>query len=216
MKEHLTNKCLFAACVILLVASRAIAQTPHPSAQEDDMIRLVKWMSGSFSSEEQARDDTSFFDIRLHVVRIWPEFSSGFWLYVEQASASKLDKPYRQRVYFLHRLNEEFFESRVFSLNDPLRFAGEWRKSDPLRNLGPDSLVVREGCSIILRMRGKEAFVGNTVGTECSSDLKGASYAVSEVTITETEMVSWDRGFDSEGRQVWGATKCGYIFRKQR
>lgn len=214
MKSHLTSRCLLAACVVLLFAGQALAQSPQSSGQDDDLVRLVTWMSGSFSSEEQAANDSDFFDIRLHVVRIWPELSSGVWLYVEQASASSLDKPYRQRVYFVHRLSEELFESKVFSLNDPLRFAGEWRNPEPLKNLSPDSLIIREGCSIVLRMRGTEAFVGNTVGKECSSDLRGASYAVSEVAITESEMVSWDRGFDSEGGQVWGATKGGYIFRK--
>lgn len=108
------------------------------------------------------------------------------WRYVEQASASSLDTPYRQRVYFVHRLNDELFESKVYALNDPLRFAGEWRDPEPLKNLTPDSLVSRDGCSIILRMRGTEAFVGNTGGKECSSDLRGASYAVSEKSMPGT------------------------------
>jgi hypothetical protein len=29
-------------------------------------------------------------------------------------------------------------------------------------------------------------------------------------------MVSWDRGFDKEGKQVWGAQKGGYRFVKKR
>jgi hypothetical protein len=28
-------------------------------------------------------------------------------------------------------------------------------------------------------------------------------------------MVSWDQGWNGEGKQVWGATKGGYIFVKQ-
>jgi len=35
-----------------------------------------------------------------------------------------------------------------------------------------------------------------------------------EVVITETQMVSWDRGFDAGGKQVWGAEKGGYVFKK--
>jgi hypothetical protein len=27
-------------------------------------------------------------------------------------------------------------------------------------------------------------------------------------------MITWDRGFDAEGKQVWGATAGGYIFRR--
>jgi hypothetical protein len=27
-------------------------------------------------------------------------------------------------------------------------------------------------------------------------------------------ILSWDRGFDANGNQVWGAEKGGYIFKK--
>lgn len=202
------------AVIALALSCNTSAQTNETARPADDMVRLVTWMTGSFSSEEQAKSDTNFLDIRLHVVNIWPEFSSGFWLYVEQAIAAKQDKPYRQRVYFVRQLSDELFESKVFTINEPLRFAGEWRKPDPLRSLTADSLIARDGCSIILRKHGLESFIGSTISKECPSELRGASYAVSDVAITSTQMVSWDRGYDTQGRQVWGATTGGYIFRK--
>jgi hypothetical protein len=33
--------------------------------------------------------------------------------------------------------------------------------------------------------------------------------------VTANEITSWDRGFDSAGKQVWGATKGPYQFKKQ-
>ena len=30
--------------------------------------------------------------------------------------------------------------------------------------------------------------------------------------ITAESIVSWDRGFDQAGSQVWGAEKSGYVF----
>jgi len=203
-----------AAMIGLALSFNTSAQTTKTAQPADDMVRLATWMTGSFSSEEQAKSDTNFLDIRLHVVNVWPEFSSGFWLYVEQATAAKLDKPYRQRVYFVHQLSNELFESKVFTINESLRFAGEWQKPDPLRSLTADSLIARDGCSIILRKHGIESFVGSTIGKECPSELRGASCAVSDVVITATQMVSWDRGYDNQGKQVWGATTGGYIFRK--
>ncbi|MCK5454144.1 MAG: hypothetical protein KAJ16_07275 [Calditrichia bacterium] len=55
---------------------------------------------------------------------------------------------------------------------------------------------------------------GSTRGNDCQSSLRGTAYATSEVTIRKTELISWDRGFDSNDQQVWGAEKAGYIFKK--
>ncbi len=180
-----------------------------------DLDTLTEWMTGSFSSAEQARSDTNFFDIRLQMVRIWRERTDGVWLYVEQASAEKLDRPYRQRVYRLTQPTDSTFESAVFSLGAPMRFAGDWRKARPLEGLTPDSLAAKEGCEIVL-VRSGSAFVGGTAGKRCPSELRGASYATSEVRVTASGMTTWDRGYDAEGKQVWGAKTGGYVFRKSK
>lgn len=58
------------------------------------------------------------------------------------------------------------------------------------------------------------SFVGRTEGNGCASELRGAAYATSEITLTASEMVSWDRGFNSAGKQVWGAPTGGYRFKR--
>ena len=60
-----------------------------------------------------------------------------------------------------------------------------------------------------------DGFEGSTNGKQCPSNLRGAAYATSVVTIRPDGMLSWDRGFDDKGQQVWGATKAGYQFKKQ-
>lgn len=199
---------IFALLIFILFCKSA------PTKKDADLARLVSWMTGSFSSHEQAQSDSNFFDIRLEMVQIWQDRADGKWLYVEQAAASSLDKPYRQRVYRLTRLPDDTFESAVFTLHDPLKFAGEWKKELPLAGLTADSLELKDGCSIILHQIAEGAFVGKTIEKNCPSNLRGAAYATSEVTITESEMVSWDRGFDADDHQVWGATTGGYIFKK--
>ena len=42
--------------------------------------------------------------------------------------------------------------------------------------------------------------------------LRGATWASSEVVIDSNGMTSWDRGWDDEATQVWGAEKAGYRF----
>lgn len=176
-----------------------------------DLEILTSWMTGSFSSAVQAAEDPDFFDVSLHMATIWRDREDGHWLYVEQAMRDYPDRPYRQRVYCLRELARDLFESRVFTLPDPTAVVGSWRDEDPLAELGPDDLELREGCSILMRRRG-ETFVGSTLATLCGSSLRGASYATSEVVVTPDGIVSWDRGFSADGLQVWGSSKGGYVF----
>jgi len=182
--------------------------------RNESLHRLATCLIGSYSSEEQARLDTDYYDIRLHMVLIWKQRTDGYWLYVEQALASTQARPYRQRVYHLTQPTDSTFESGVYTLSDPMRFAGRWKDENPLSLLTPDSLTKRDGCSIILMQKGADFFEGSTIGTGCPSELRGAAYATSEVKLWKDKLISWDRGFDKEGKQVWGAQKGGYVFRK--
>jgi hypothetical protein len=171
-------------------------------------------MQGSFSSEEQSQKDTTYFNISLHMKRIWQQRTDGFWIYVEQAVASSSDKPYRQRVYRLTQLSDGSIESAVFTFPDPLKYAGEWKNENPLDDLNPSKLTQRTGCSVFLIKKDDGSFSGSTKGKDCESELRSAKYATSEVIIKKDGMVSWDRGFNDKDEQVWGAVKGGYIFKK--
>lgn len=204
----------------------APAPTPPPPAstvntsfgKERQIRRLGKMMEGDYNSAEQASTDKEYFDIRLHIKRIWKERpeSEGLYYYVEQATASAQQRPYRQRVYHLRTRKEDGkIESVVYEMPSPLRFTGQWKEAKPLAMLTPDSLLAREGCAVVMRKSGKKEFRGATVGQECLSSLRGAKYATTDVTITPKQLISWDRGFDEKGEQVWGAKFGGYIFRKE-
>lgn len=175
--------------------------------------QLVSLMQGSLSSREQALADSEYFDIRLHMLPIWPDRDDGRWLYVEQAVAVAQAEPYRQRVYRVSAREDGTIESAVYELPDPLRFALAWKDPSKLDALRHEDLVRKDGCEVLLRQAEPGRFVGATGEKTCPSDLRGASFATSEVEITEAGVRSWDRGFDQAGAQVWGATKGGYSFR---
>jgi hypothetical protein len=177
-----------------------------------DLTRLAGWLTGSFSSSAQARRDADFFDIRIHATRVWSDRTDGVWIYIEQAAASALDKPYRQRVYHVTRVADDLFQSRVFSLEEPLRFVGAWRDVQLLDGVAPEQLSVRDGCAVILRKLDNGEFAGSTLGRLCTSTLRGATYATSEVTVRADGLLSWDRGFNATGEQVWGAENGPYDF----
>jgi len=185
-----------------------------PSVIEDpELIRLKDWMTGSFNSSEQAERDSNFFNINLEMVQIWKDRKDAFWLYIEQAAAQTLERPYRQRIYRFSKNDDGSFESAVYTFKKPLRFAGVWKEDDPLSHLTPDSLSERIGCAITLTFKDG-IFTGSTFGKKCSSQLRGATYATSEVRIEKKVLTSWDRGFDANDQQVWGAITGPYIFIK--
>ncbi len=203
------------APVVILLALWGCASAPHARRGLDPgLVELCRHMSGSFSSQAQAARDPDFRDIRLHMVRVWPDETDAVWLYVEQAAAASLEQPYRQRVYRVARLGGDLFESRVYEFPEPLRLAGAWKDRAKLALLTRSQIGDRQGCAILLRRLPDGSFAGSTLGRLCVSTHRGASYATSEVTITSTRLVSWDRGFDGSGKQVWGAEKGGYEFDK--
>ena len=194
----------------------ACATTSHRSDEaktQDRLHTLADWMTGSFSSSAQSQADPEYRDIRLRMCRIWSERTDGPWLYVEQAEASAMDKPYRQRIYRLAATGPQGFESYVYEMPVPLRFAGACGQDAPLASLTPEALTLKDGCAVHLTYHVcSNFFTGQTQGQGCASTLRGAAYATSEVSITQAGIVSWDRGFDAAGQQVWGATKGGYRF----
>lgn len=185
--------------------------------EDPDFDRLAAYMCGSFSSEEQSKTDTNFYDVRIEMIRIWKNIPGQTWIYVEQAYGDQTEKPYRQRVYRLSRTSDTTFESKVYEIASPLRFAGEWKNSEPLSGLTPDSLTARQGCAMIIKKQvDNSGFYGTTPGKECTSARKGASYAISEFSLTENVFTTWERGFDANDKQVWGSEHGGYVFKKIR
>jgi hypothetical protein len=206
---------LIAIALLLPVASlqtacTAVAKRPErPSA----IPEVARRLTGSFSSEAQAKEDPEFLDVRLHMARIWASRTDGPWIYVEQAMATALDKPYRQRVYRLVDRGDGTVESLVYELENPADRVGAWRDPSRFDADSPGSLALRDGCSIVLERAG-DAWIGSTNERDCESSLRGARYATSEVVLIEPGLDTWDRGFDAEGKQVWGATKGPYRFRR--
>ena len=210
LRRPLIAMTLLVAAASLQTGCAAVArQADRPSAVSEVARRLT----GSFSSEAQAKEDPAFLDVRLHMAPIWTSRTDGPWIYVEQAMATALDKPYRQRIYRLVDRGDGAVESLVYELENPAERVGAWRDPSRFDADSPESLVLRDGCSIVLEPAG-EAWIGSTNDRDCESSLRGARYATSEVVLLEQGLDTWDRGFDAEGKQVWGATKGAYRFRR--
>ena len=180
--------------------------------EDTELKELFSLMQGSFNSENQAKQDSTYYNISLHMYPIWKD--KGNYLYVEQALNSMQDKPYRQRVYKVTRLNDSVFSSAIYTIPNDSLWIGKWKTPEDFDRISPEYVVERTGCEVLLERINEKRYKGATGVKTCQSSLRGASYATSEVEMTSQKILSWDRGFDAEGNHVWGAEKAGYVFDK--
>lgn len=176
-----------------------------------DLEYLVAIMQGTYSSEKQSIEDKEYFNISLRMTPIWKK--KGHYLYVEQAMFEKQDSPYRVRIYKVSQRNNEFI-SEIYTLKNEKEWIGKWKTPEAFDNLAESDIELKPGCEVILKKQPDGTFIGQTGEKTCPSELRGASYASSKVTVTPTQILSLDQGFDKDGKQVWGAIKGGYIFDK--
>lgn len=178
---------------------------------DKNLKELVSIMQGHYSSEAHSIEDKSYYNISLRMTPIWKE--KGNYLFVEQAMFDKQDKPYRVRVYKVSQRGDEFV-SEIYTLKNEKDWIGKWTNPEVYNQLSETDIELKQGCEVVLKRVEKNKFSGSTGDKTCPSELRGASFANSIVTVTKDGIVSWDQGFDKEGKQVWGAEKGGYKFVK--
>lgn len=184
--------------------------------KKDDLREMASRMTGIFSNGEQAAKDSSYAVIITHIKPVWQNKTDGYWFYVEQAAAQSLQKPYRQRVYHIYQQDNYTLVSKVYEIKYPDEYIGAWKDENKIYQLTESMLIDRQGCAVYLHKNKDGDYSGSTQGKECLSSIRGAAYATSEITIYKDKMVSWDRGWNASGQQVWGSEKGGYIFIKSK
>lgn len=199
---------LFLAITTLLISCKC---AQNQSGDSKELKELVTVMQGHYSSEKQAVADKDYYNISLRMTPIWK--TKGHYLFVEQAIFDKQDKPYRVRIYKVSQRGDQFI-SEIYTLKDEKKWIGKWATPEAYDQLTESDIELKQGCEVTLKHIGKNKFEGATGDKTCPSELRGASWANSKVTVTENEILSWDQGFDKDGKQVWGATKGGYEFIK--
>jgi len=200
---------LVAAFLVLVSCKSAQNATSNDSSALNELVSI---MQGHYSSEKQSKTDADYYNISLRMIPIWKQ--KGHYLFVEQAIFDKQDKPYRVRIYKVSQRNDNEFISEIYTLKNEKDWIGKWATPEVYDQLTESDIELKQGCEVVLKRESRNKFVGATGDKTCPSELRGASWANSKVTILENEILSWDQGFDKEGKQVWGATKGGYQFIK--
>jgi len=223
MKSNL-NVIIYACLILGIVACKSTKKattnrtTTSSSSNDkiiktDDVVALQKLMAGSYNSAAQAAEDSTYYDISLHMYPIWKNKTAKY-LYVEQAMSAKQDQPYRQRIYKLESDGNGGLMSHVYTLADAEAAIGKWKTPQYFDELDETILTEREGCTVYMLKHKDGSYSGSTRLDHCKSTLRGAAYATSIVKIRDGSVMSWDQGFDAEGTQVWGAELGGYRFLK--
>ncbi|MGC6494145.1 MAG: chromophore lyase CpcT/CpeT [Myxococcota bacterium] len=184
---------------------------PRPAAPVVELTdTTLDWLSGHFDSSAQANENEAYFAVSLRSCRVTVEgLPERRTLYVEQALVGQA--PYRQRIYVVAPgASESEVLTTIYAPSAPEALVG-WCEGRVSPVLSMADLELREGCGVTLRLEDA-GLVGATTPGACGSSLRGASSATSEVRLTGDTLWSWDRGWDAEGKQVWGAVEGPYRF----
>lgn len=184
----------------------------HKTALINELARLL---AGDFSNQKQAfAEPKNYAHIRIFFRPLPRDFFNGIGFYSEQVYDWDLWSPYRQGV---HRLveKEKAIYIENYALKEPELYAGAGRDLEILNSISLDSLKRRYNCSMIFSKDG-DIWRGKVEGERCFIERKGCqTYLVSDVELTETTWVSFDRGMDiNTHEQVWGSAAGALKFEK--
>jgi CpeT protein len=183
-----------------------------PVAAGDLLNGFMTLQVGEFESTRQARLDTRYGKARWYIVEIWANRPDPErWVYVESWMEGA-ERPYLQRIvsFVKDGADAAVIRSTRYRLPKLRDWVGAWREPDRFDKLDRQSLELVPGCDVTFTQTGTERFEGGTLGSTCANDFRGAAYTVSFTVLDKSGLVNWDRGFDSEGRQVWGPREQGY------
>lgn len=200
---------LIVSFFILLLVSEA------GGAQADDPLdAYFELATGSFTSGAQAQRDKRYDDVVWHIAEV-PVLRDDAtrWAYVEQWETGS-DAPYRQRLQSYQLSEDGSIVVRSYRLPEAAAYVEAWKSPDRFAGIDTGALKAADGCDVALARTGERRFEGSTSGQQCKTTWRGAAFVISHSLVTEDKMVNWDRGFASDGTQVWGPMQGGYEFQR--
>lgn len=190
------------------VASKSLEQ------QVNDIAALLE---GQMDTTAPAKENAQAVSVRMTTCRIQvtdaSADSASIFLYQEQALSNTLSKPYRQRFLQISPSpTTQSVRSLSFRPANATVFAGWCNKPLADRTVKLSDLGTYV-CSVFLKPVGN-GYIGNTPINGCPANYRGAVRITNRVELTPTGMNTWDRGFDANGKQVWGAKTESYQYRR--
>ena len=218
----LSKKASWAIAIVCLLSSSPIMAEPIAKTSstlgQQQAEEVAALLIGKMDTSAQAIANSKAPNVQMTTCRIGlttPAEPQSIFLYQEQAMATSLDKPYRQRFLQISPSPlSQSVRSRSFKPADPARWSGLCNVAP---SLGRTVNLIDLGtpiCNVFLKQVGT-SYMGNTPIDGCPANVRGAVRITNHIELTPNHMNTWDRGFDAQGKQVWGAKTESYQFRRQ-
>ncbi|PZV15779.1 MAG: chorismate mutase [Leptolyngbya sp.] len=209
------------AITYLLHCTVAIAEpvTKPFTTLQQQAEEVAALLTGKMDTSAQAIANSKAPNVQMTTCRIeltTPADPQSIFLYQEQAMSTSLDKPYRQRFLQISPSPlSQSVRSRSYKPTDPTRWSGLCdRAADSIERTVNLSDLGTPVCNVFLK-RVDTGYMGNTPIDGCPANVRGAVRITNHIELTIASMNTWDRGFDTQGKQVWGAKTESYQFRRK-
>lgn len=200
---------------LFLYSLVAILATTTLQAQDTspDFVQMIEWITGEFSSAEQAQKDDSYNNALMNNVQIWPNAANGAWVYSEEALNSDTESPIKQRIFFISEISDSEFSIDVYNLPNKEEYVGAWKNPEAFSEIGVFDLKFKDGCTLFLFYDGFQ-YSGQTNKETCPNDFEGATYSMSSIIVVPDEIHIWERGYAEGEKLKWGSAKGPYLYKK--
>lgn len=198
------------------VAAQAPAVPNLDPATQRDLERFSSFRVGTYQSIAQRVGDGDSTPTTMRIARIWPERGAQrgeFWFYIELARGEAA--PYLQRLVLSRADDRGDLEELEYELpGDAKDFAGAWKSPSAFDKVDPSTLKAAAGCRMTITPQGVTTFAAGTVGKECRYRMPPGAYRASDYYLTSSSLRGWDRGYDAQGKVVWGSQDGSLEFRR--
>lgn len=194
---------------------------PQPAWTDAELGRIGDLLTGTWKTEKPVTEvggSGASVDI---VMAITPVAIDGLpnALYVESARADAMQLPYRQSILQLYhskgKIRMRTLDPHSITAQNGIgAWVGMWAAKELLPNLtrhvsasdfiGTMDMVLTPGDG---ECKGQTPYPYPTASG-------GAIEMTSEFSVTRDTFKTGDRGFDAEGKEVWGAPPGGYVFKR--
>ncbi len=184
---------------------------------EQQTEEIAALLEGKMDTSAQAIANPKAPNVRMTTCRVRVTDAEvkdqAIFLYQEQALTQDLAKPYRQRfLKILSNRSSQSVESLSFKPDHPTAWSGFCDKPAQERILSAQDLG-NPVCRVFLQ-RSPDGYVGHTPSNGCPANVRGAVRITNQIELGPAGMNTWDRGFNAQGKQVWGAKSESYQYRR--
>jgi uncharacterized lipoprotein YbaY len=198
-----------------IVTLTSIPWFTAPTASATDLTQqaeqVVQHLEGILSTAARAAANPKVANVTMTTCRVQVANppADSIYLYQEQAIADKLTQPYRQRILEIRPSPaSQTIRSQSFKLADQAKWVNFCDR--PSRPIQPQDFPIGV-CAVFLKPT-PEGFSGTTEATGCPANVRGAVMIRNRIRLHPNGMDTWDRGYDAQGKQVWGAGDEPYQF----